>query len=88
MSGNNDTNTRFFGSFYASAETAVHRVIETLATVKNYRRHAIADPETQAENVREYRRSLRLLRFLYCRKRNKKASLLQAEQRVIDEARP
>ena len=70
----------------AENETALDRFIEALATVKSYSKHVAADPETQAENDREYRRSRRLLRLLYCVKRNRKGSQLQQRQEITSEA--
>jgi len=67
----------------ATTETAIGRLIEALATVKNYEKHTTAPAEKQAENEAEYRRALRLCTFLYTRKRNRKGEQMHDVKELI-----
>ena len=64
----------------SSVQTVVFTLISALTTVKSWS-NAQADPEEQAENTRKYRRAMRILRGLQCKKRNNKVILFHTVQR-------
>ncbi len=78
----NDTDTQQIDLFELISAPAIHRMIRTLATVKNYRKTAAMKAAIQAKHAKAFHDAWSFLRSECCENDNKNGVLLQEEYDV------